>query len=380
MATPAQLGTEQDRALPHADKRLVLCSIIGFWLFYFFFANVHLLMHSYSGFLQIAPRRLMVSLAGICFFYLFSLLLRRLEEKPLGLLVTAGFLGSFVVSLAYGAWNYMIFEIVSPIDWDAIDPNLRMPCVDCAPKNALEMIGGVISHSLEWYFFIVSWSVLYIAFSYAARVRFSERAAARYRDEAQEAQLRALRYQINPHFLFNTLNSLSTLILRQRTDEADRMILNLANFFRASLTENPMEDVTLEEEVRLQRLYLDIEQCRFPERLKVAIDIPDALQKALIPGFLLQPLVENAVKHGVARSLQPVTITLRARAENDKLHVTIEDDGNPILEAPSGTGVGLRNVRERLQARFGGDAHCSVIQRQQGGYCVLLVMPLRSRS
>jgi len=142
---------------------------------------------------------------------------------------------------------------------------------------------AIISESaVSWYFFIVAWGVLYVALSYAAKVGQAERQAATYKSEAQAAQLRALRYQINPHFLFNTLNSLSALVLRQRTQEAERMIMNLATFFRTSLTNDPTAQVPLSDEIRMQRLYLDIEQVRFPERLSVAVDVPQELEEALV--------------------------------------------------------------------------------------------------
>ena len=142
------------------------------------------------------------------------------------------------------------------------------------------------------------------------------------------AQLRALRYQINPHFLFNTLNSLSTLVLKQRTEEAERMILNLSNFFRTSLTSDPAADVALSDEIGMQRLYLDIEKIRFPDRLSVAVDVPADLEDARVPGMILQPLVENAIKHGVAKSSRPVTVTIRARANGGSFHLTVEDDAD----------------------------------------------------
>jgi len=169
-------------------------------------------------------------------------------------------------------------------------------------KHEMKPLAMITESAVSWYFFIVAWGVLYVALSYAAKVGHAERRAAAYRSEAQAAQLRALRYQINPHFLFNTLNSLSTLVLRQRTQEAERMIMNLATFFRTSLTNDPSADVPLSDEIRMQRLYLDIEQIRFPERLSVVVDVPEELENAHVPGLILQPVVENAIKHGVARS------------------------------------------------------------------------------
>jgi LytS/YehU family sensor histidine kinase len=218
--------------------------------------------------------------------------------------------------------------------------------------------------------------VLYVALSYAYRVRHAERTAALYRAEAQSAQLRALRYQINPHFLFNTLNSLSTLVLGRRNDEAERMILNLARFFRTSLTADPTADVPLAEEIRMQRLYLDIEQVRFPDRLMVVVDIPAALDDVPVPAMLLQPIVENAIKYAVARCARPVTLTLRARAVAGLLRLTVEDDGDAVAGTPDGHGVGLRNVCDRLRARFEDRAECRFGPLPRGGFRVALAMPL----
>jgi LytS/YehU family sensor histidine kinase len=198
--------------------------------------------------------------------------------------------------------------------------------------------------------------------------------------EAQAAQLRALRYQINPHFLFNTLNSLSALVLRRRTEEAERMIANLAAFFRASLTPDPTEDVPLSEEIRMQQLYLDIEKVRFPERLLARFEIAPEAARASVPGLILQPLVENAIKYGVSRSSRPVTVAIRAHGEDGRLHLIVEDDGGAFGELAAaeanGHGVGLRNVCERLAARFDGAAECRYGALPGGGFRVDLVLPL----
>jgi LytS/YehU family sensor histidine kinase len=218
--------------------------------------------------------------------------------------------------------------------------------------------------------------VLYVALSYAAREGYAERSAAQYRSQAQAAQLRALRYQVNPHFLFNTLNSLSTLVLRQRTQEAERMITSLATFFRTSLASDPEADVELCDEIDMQRLYLDIERIRFPDRLSVVIDVPDELCTARVPGLILQPLVENAVKHGVARSSRPVTIAIRARNGGGSIHLSVEDDAEANGADNRGEGVGLRNVRDRLVARFDGAASVTHGARDGGGFRVDLQIPL----
>jgi LytS/YehU family sensor histidine kinase len=239
-------------------------------------------------------------------------------------------------------------------------------------------LAAIADQAMNGYFFFAAWGALFLALSYAAAVRAAEREAATYRTAARDAEIRALRYQVNPHFLFNTLNSLSTLVLKDQPEEAEKMILNLSTFFRTSLTADPGEDVTLAEEIKLQRLYLDIETIRFPERLSVEINIPQTLRNACVPCLILQPLVENAIKYGVSRSKRPVTVFISAREDSQGLVLTVEDNGEPIDDngASKGTGVGLRNVIDRLRARFGDDASCRFGRLPNGGFGVTLFMPL----
>lgn len=232
------------------------------------------------------------------------------------------------------------------------------------------------------YFVVIAWALLYMALGYAQIVRRAERRAAIFAQEAQTAQLRALRYQVNPHFLFNTLNVLSSLVMRDRRDEAEKMILNLSTFYRTSLTSKPADDVPLEEEIRLQRLYLDIEAVRFPERLLVDISIPQALNNCCVPALILQPIVENAIKYGVSRVRRPVTVSIHGREEEGRLIITIADDGDPLPadDAPHGTGVGLNNVYERLDARYGEDSNVNWGPRPEGGFAVTLELPINWES
>jgi two-component sensor histidine kinase len=352
--------------------RVALYSIVGFWVLYFVVNSLRATIERGGWQFGMMERRTLVSLTGMVLTFLFSLILRRLEGRSMAALVTAAFLVAMPVSVGYAAVNTLVFYVHDQAD--------TMMETSHSENPAGYGYGWVIADAaVNWYFFVVAWGILYVALSYAGKVGRAERTAALYRAEAHTAQLRALRYQINPHFLFNTLNSLSSLILRQRTDEAERMIMNLANFFRTSLTSDPTEDVPLADEVRLQRLYLEIELTRFPDRLRVEIDVPHELDSAPVPGLILQPLVENAIKHGVARSARPVTLAIRAWAEGGRLHITVEDDGEPSAEAAGGHGLGLRNVCERLATRFDGDATCHYGAREGGGFQVDLTMPLGRR-
>ena len=236
--------------------------------------------------------------------------------------------------------------------------------------------------SVVWLFFFVAWSAFYLATVAQAEALNAKRRAVEAESAAQAAQVRALRYQINPHFLFNTLNSLSSLVMAGRPEEAENMILKLSTFFRSSLSLDPSADVTLAEEIELQRLYLDIEKVRFPRRLKVDIDIPEELRTARVPGLLLQPLVENAIKYGVSGTRETVALAIRA-AEAGPGRFTIEVINSGATASkrgrngkPDGTGVGLANVCQRIEARFGSAAKCEFGPTADGGYRVLMTLPL----
>ena len=233
-----------------------------------------------------------------------------------------------------------------------------------------------------WLFFFAAWSAFYLAAQAQAEALDARRRIAEAEGAARQAQVRALHYQVNPHFLFNTLNSLSSLVLSNRAAEAESMILKLSAFFRSSLTLDPTADVTLADEIALQRHYLDIEAVRFRDRLRVVIAVPNDLQRASLPALLLQPLVENAIKYGVAATREKVVLTIAAALDSAGallLTVTNRADGKARRATPSptdaGTGVGLTNVCERLRARFGSAASCDFGPLADGAFEVRMTMP-----
>jgi LytS/YehU family sensor histidine kinase len=192
-----------------------------------------------------------------------------------------------------------------------------------------------------------------------------------------DAQNRMLRYQINPHFLFNTLNALSALILARENERAERMVLSLSSFLRHTLEGELPDKSPLSDEIDAQRQYLSIEQARFEDRLTFVEDIPDELQDALTPSLILQPLVENAVKYGVARCSEPVTIEIRAEAEGNRLRLTVCDDGGGGRgPAPPHLGVGLANVRRRLELIYGKAASLTCGPRAARGFLAAVEIPL----
>lgn len=357
---------------PHHTVRPIIAfySIIGFWLFYALIVTLRAMVMDFPAQAEMAERRMVVTAAGIVLTWLLYLLLRQFDRQPLWLRITTAFLGAIPCAVAVAAFNYYVFNVY--------DPQSMFDEADLAMKaEGWTLWQEIGEQGLSRFFFFSAWAALYLAISYAGEVRVAERRAAKFARAAQQAELRSLRYQVNPHFLFNTLNSLSSLVMKDSRAEAETMIMNLSTFYRTSLSGDPLDDVTLEEEVRLQRLYLDIEGVRFPSRLKTRIEVPDALLNACVPGLILQPLVENAIKYGVSRASRPVTVSITARAENGQLILTVADNGNGAAEGEDiqGNGIGLANVRDRLAARFGDSARIEWLAPPEGGFVVRLTMP-----
>ncbi len=242
-------------------------------------------------------------------------------------------------------------------------------------------IRWIADSSVTWFFFFAAWSAFYLATLAQAQALGAQRRAAQAEAAARAAQVRALRYQVNPHFLFNTLNALSSLVMTGRAEKAEEMLLALSTFFRTSLSLDPSADVTLAEEIDLQRLYLDIEKVRFPSRLRVEIEIPEELESARLPALILQPLVENAIKYGISPTKEKVTLRIEARSLGDgRFSITVTNTGkpggHPERDRSNSTGVGLTNVCQRLNARFGAQAKCEFGPLPKGGYQVHLTLPL----
>ena len=219
------------------------------------------------------------------------------------------------------------------------------------------------------------WAAMNLARFRDREARANERRVAEFREQAHDAQLRALRYQVNPHFLYNTLNSIAALILDRRNDAAERMVLRLSDFFRTSLASNPLGDVPLADELALQKLYLDIEEVRFADSLRVEFEVSDEAAAAQVPSLILQPIVENVLKHGMNEAGTETRLRLSAWRAGERLLVEVSDSG-PGVSKVAGTGLGLANVRRRLEARYGGAARLDAGGVPGSGFRVRLDMPL----
>ncbi|MBY0564264.1 MAG: histidine kinase [Hyphomonadaceae bacterium] len=227
-----------------------------------------------------------------------------------------------------------------------------------------------------WVYFM--WAGYYFAQDLLFRTRRHAESLARAQAQAHAAQLKMLRYQLNPHFLFNSLNAISALVLEQRNKEAEAMIMSLSRFLRCAADPGPSPLGRLGDEAAIQRLYLEVEAIRFGEKLRVECDVPESLHDCLVPTFLLQPIIENAIKHGIAQMPEGGWIRIAARRRDQRLVLSVENDG-PILPDRwrRDRGIGLRNTEERLQAIYGDEGRCVLTPRANGGARVEITMPLQ---
>jgi hypothetical protein len=382
---------------PRVPFRTVLLSAAGLWLCYFILATVRWEMYGLGFTAEMAERRAIVSLAGVIVTLGLWLLLRLFDRRALWMKIVAALLISAPVSVLLADINLWAFADVSaemearfakdgsvPAQDDNSDPLADVPLSGEEPAEAMPIFGFAVQLSeiaYGRYFMMLAWCALYLALLTGEKARAAERREGEFRRAAKAAELRSLRYQVNPHFLFNTLNSLSALVLTGRTEAAEKMIQTISTFYRRSLANDPTADVPLREEFALQRLYLEIEGVRFPERLVTKFDLPAELADLLVPGMILQPLVENSVKHAVSASAGKVTITVSAREEYGRVVVSVSDNGRngPDTDIRPGFGIGLNNVRQRLEARFGREAGI-VSGPVQGGYATHLRMPIIGKS
>ncbi len=228
---------------------------------------------------------------------------------------------------------------------------------------------------------LTGWSALYFGINYYLIVEDQIDQLSKLETQASSAQLAMLRYQLNPHFLFNTLNSISTLVLLKQTERANAMLSRLSSFLRYTLANEPTANVTLAQEVETLKLYLEIEKMRFEERLRPRFDIDPKVEKARLPSLLLQPLVENAIKYAVTPKEEGAEIVVQARLAGDRVQITVTDTGPGLRETktrPSlSTGVGLANIRDRLAQAFGPDHRFETRSNRGGGFGVDIEIPFQ---
>ena len=303
--------------------------------------------------------RILPTLLGLCFCYLIHLLLRNRRLKTTKSRLIAVGLVAPVLAEAFAWANYFANA--------AVDPAVNLNGFNWA--DAIRTI-------LFWTWFFLAWSGCYLSLMYGFDVHEEQRRSAELRERAHVAQLRALHSQINPHFLFNSLNSVSALILDKNSEKAEEMVVKLARFLRLGLAADPTRKIPLELEIELQRTYLEIEQLRYPD-LEVDFTLPGELKDALVPSLILQPIVENAVKYGVAEAPPPAKISVGAHADGQRMTLEVVDSGKGTGTKMGGAGIGLANVRQRLALIYGDRESALTAGRDsEGSFRVEVSLPL----
>lgn len=230
---------------------------------------------------------------------------------------------------------------------------------------------------------LFAWSAIYFGYHYYAGMQEQKEQVLKAQAMAHQAQLKMLRYQLNPHFLFNTLNAISTLVLDKAEEDANKMLTKLSSFLRYTLVNQPTQRISLEQELYALGLYLDIEKVRFQERLTIDFDIDDGAKQALVPSLILQPLIENAVKYAIAPAIDGGTITICAKVENGRLMLALKDTGPGLpdihnIVSQSGSGVGIANTKERLMQIYGDDHAFRVENLDPTGLGIYIEVPRES--
>ena len=288
--------------------------------------------------------------SGFALSYLQWQLIRKVVHLPLNKLLYLSFFSAAVLGLIYNIIKLSLYKvIVYHQQWNEA-------------WNMLEF-GGWLLFSLTTMFV---WTSIFFIMLYNTKLQKEHEMLLRAQTAAKDAQLQMLRYQLNPHFMFNTMNAISTLIYQCENDKANEMLDKLCEFFRYSLDQNAKSKTTLSKELELLDLYLSIEKVRFGERLNVELCIAEHALAAQVPSMFLQPLVENAIKYAIEPKKQPGLITLSGQLQNNRLVLSVSDDGDKAKSVKSeGFGIGITNTKARLNAMFSGDYQINISENNK---------------
>ena len=300
------------------------------------------------------------AVAGLIITVPMRWIYRRLwSRSPLalaaGLLVT-----SYVIAFGW-RWlqNYLYYDWVKH-SWQ--------------PEHVMDYVSGVMGS----FYILLCWSGLYFGINYYQQLQDQTEQTLKATSAAHQAQLKMLRYQLNPHFLFNTLNAISTLILDGANETANKAVSRLSDFLRYTLDNDPMSRVTLGSELGALDLYLEIEKVRFGDRLVIEKNIEAKAQTALVPSLILQPLIENAIKYAITPSEEGGTLRISGRVQHGTLVLQISDTGPGLGNGDTGlksSGVGLKNTRERLQQLYGEGQAFTLAPNEPTGLTITINIP-----
>ena len=340
----------------------------AFWFLQSLGWSGYFLLRTLSGFANSMGTMWIVHTAlltatGYSLTLLMGALFRRLIKMRVAWTAILSLVAVIVASMAFSVietWSYATF----------LKPDSR--------PAGFEYLGAILLN----FALLAAWAALYYGINYYILLEEQITQRERLESQASSAQLEMLRYQLNPHFLFNTLNSISTLVLLKQTERANAMLARLSSFLRYTLANESTAKVTLAQEVETLKLYLEIEKMRFEDRMRPHFKIAGETIGAKLPALLLQPLIENAIKYAVTPSEDGADIWLTASREGDAVRIEVADNGNSDgCSDPSGspsTGVGLANIRERLQQAYGNAHGFTSKKNEHGGFSVIIEIPYES--
>lgn len=301
-----------------------------------------------------------VAVAGLIISIVLRLIYRQLWGRSPLTLAIGMLVACYVFSFGW-QWLHNILY------WDWVKNAWR-------PEHLMDFVSGILGS----FYILMCWSGLYFGIKYYLQLQEQTEQTLKATSAAHQAQLKMLRYQLNPHFLFNTLNAISTLILDGANETANKAVSRLSDFLRYTLDNDPMSRVTLGSELSAIDLYLEIEKVRFGDRLVIEKAIEAKAQDALVPSLILQPLIENAIKYAITPSEEGGTLRISARVQHRTLVLQISDSGPGLGNGNNGqksSGVGLKNTRERLQQLYGDSQAFTLAPNEPNGLRITINIP-----
>ena len=341
------------------NRAFWLLQSIG-WSGYFFLRTISGFANS-KGWIFLV-HTLLLTATGYSLTLLMASLFRRLITLRPALTLALSLAAVVLASIAFSVietWSVSTF----------LNPNFQ-------PQGV-----GYLGAILLDFALLAAWTALYYGINYFLLLEEQIRQRERLESAASSAQLAMLRYQLNPHFLFNTLNSISTLVLLKQTERANAMLARLSSFLRYTLANEPTAKVTLAQEVETLKLYLEIEKMRFEDRLRPHFRIESETIGARLPSLLLQPLIENAIKYAVTPAENGADIWISAQREGQAVRIEVADNGDgegAALAASPSTGVGLANIRDRLTQAYSASHRFETKKNERGGFSVIVEIPFET--